>query len=284
MAGLENISFIQNSPIGFAFHEIIFEGKQPVDSVIIECNTTFEKLTGYDSAFLVGKSILNDLEIFDKSSDWLSFFASVALKEDDIKEFEYSSKPLKRVFKVQVYTNQKNHFTTVFTDITNNLNKEERYFGVAEFETTNQRIYFLKKILESIEDGISILSPQLDVLYANDRMNQWYHSQLPLEKKKCYQVYQNRNNPCNNCPAIKAFKSGKTERGFVDGPLGSEKMFFELFAYPMKNPVTGEVEAIVESLRDVTREKEAENKMRRSQEEFQKQTQRLSPVLCGFWE
>jgi len=104
-----------------------------------------------------------------------------------------------------------------------------RIHGVAEditgFKRMQEELVSQKKFLESIfatiQDGISVLDRELNILYVNDVMRRWYRENLPLEGKKCYQAYHNRNLPCDPCPTLACMKSGHTERELVPGLAGS---------------------------------------------------------------
>jgi PAS domain-containing protein len=45
---------------------------------------------------------------------------------------------------------------------------------------------FMNSIFESIQDGISVLNPDLSIRHVNGVMKKWYSKNLPLEGKKCF--------------------------------------------------------------------------------------------------
>lgn len=122
--------------------------------------------------------------------------------------------------------------------------------------------HFLKAVLDSIQDGISVLDRDLNIVHVNRVMNVWYRQNLPLEGKKCYAAYHNHNAPCDPCPTLRAIRTGKTERDVVPGLPGSPTEWLELFSYPMTDPETGEVTAVVEFVRDITGRTRAEKALR----------------------
>ncbi|MGC9365379.1 MAG: PAS domain-containing hybrid sensor histidine kinase/response regulator [Fidelibacterota bacterium] len=136
---------------------------------------------------------------------------------------------------------------------------------------------FLKAIFTSIQDGISVLNPDLTIRYVNDVMNEWYSENLPLEGKKCFEVYRNKDVPCDTCPSIQCMKSGKTEFTIVPGLPGSPVEWIELFSFPIKAQNSNEVTGVVEFLRDITDRKRAEVE-KESLEAQLRQSQKLESI------
>jgi CheY-like chemotaxis protein len=121
--------------------------------------------------------------------------------------------------------------------------------------------HFLSSVLESIQDGISILNTDLTIRHVNKTMIMWYIQNIPLVGKKCYECYHNRNTPCKPCPSLRCIESGKLEMNIVKGVTGSPAEWIELFSYPMKDPDSGKVTGVVEFVRDITKRKQAEEEL-----------------------
>jgi len=152
-------------------------------------------------------------------------------------------------------TDQKNNIrgvVLVFRDVT------EAYRVREELKQSQQ---FLNSVFKSIQDGISILSPDLEIIYVNDVMKEWYKSAGPLEGKKCFCCYHGTDKPCDPCPSIRCMRSGVTEMDVVSGSPGSESKWMEVYSYPMKDDKTGEIKGIIEFVRDVTQQKQAEEEL-----------------------
>jgi len=129
-------------------------------------------------------------------------------------------------------------------------------------EALRRNEQFLDSILNSVQDGISVLGPNLTIRLVNGVMNEWYKEKLPLEGKKCYEVYQKLKKPCDSCPTLRCFESGKTESNIVPGSSGSTVKWIELFSFPIKDPDSHKVTGVVEFVRDITERKQAEEELR----------------------
>jgi diguanylate cyclase (GGDEF)-like protein/PAS domain S-box-containing protein len=135
-------------------------------------------------------------------------------------------------------------------------------------ENLRRKERFLNAVLESVQDGINIIDPDLNICRANDVMRRWAASDGPIEGRKCYKVYHNTSQPCSPCSAISCFFSGKTEYTECPGPVHSQVHWIEVASHPMRDPDSGHVEYIVEFVRDVTQRKKAEEALRESERQF----------------
>ncbi|TVR60142.1 MAG: PAS domain S-box protein [Spirochaetaceae bacterium] len=139
----------------------------------------------------------------------------------------------------------------------------------AEYETHSnlaESRNFLSAVLESVQDGVSVLNPDLTVRYTNNVMKSWYADRAPLEGKKCHHVYHNSDRICDPCPTVRCMRSGRTESVVVPGVPGTDVEWLELFSYPMVDEQTGAVTGIVEFVRDVTHRRRAERQMQMNEQ------------------
>ncbi len=87
---------------------------------------------------------------------------------------------------------------------------------------------FLRAVFNSIQDGISVLDEEMNVIMVNPTMEKWYGN---VVGKKCYEAYRGRNSVCEDCPTVKAMESKQMSYGVVPGPGG--KGWVELYSYPV---------------------------------------------------
>jgi signal transduction histidine kinase/ActR/RegA family two-component response regulator len=123
---------------------------------------------------------------------------------------------------------------------------------------------FLDDVIESIQDGISVLNPDLTIGHTNSVMTEWYQDQMPLVGKKCYECYQDQSRPCEPCPTLRCLQTGKAEREIVPGP-GSSIDWIELYSFPIKDKETGKLTGVVEFVRDITDRRRLESQLTQAQ-------------------
>ena len=146
----------------------------------------------------------------------------------------------------------------IYRDITERKKAEEAL-------RTNER--FLKDVFDGIQDGISVLDTNLNIIAVNRTMEKWYASRDNLIGKRCFEAYRCRHEVCDNCPALRAIRDGNLQAEVVPlvGPAGPHG-WLELFAYPLRDD-NGNITNVIEYVRDITERKGAED-YNRSRTEF----------------
>lgn len=83
-----------------------------------------------------------------------------------------------------------------------------------------------------------------------------------LVGKHCYEIWHNRNEPCDGCPVVKSFETGKPEEDERNTPDGRK---WYVRSYPVIS-AKGAIEGIVEVVQNITERKRAEKVLRESKE------------------
>ncbi len=119
---------LEKALIGYAYNKVIFdENGDPADYVFLEVNKAFEKITGLKASDILNKKASSVLpDSVNKEFEQKSSYKKIVLKGGS-NEFENYSKPLNQWFKAQIYSDKKNYFTTIFSDITPEKQKDLDY-------------------------------------------------------------------------------------------------------------------------------------------------------------
>ena len=127
---------------------------------------------------------------------------------------------------------------------------------------------FLQTVFDAIQDGISVLDKDLNILRVNNAMERWYAHAMPIMGKKCYEAYHGRTKHCEICPSIRALETGSLQMDIV--PLvesGQPVGWLELYSFPIMGK-NGKAKGIVEYVRNITERKKAELALYESEQRF----------------
>jgi len=126
---------------------------------------------------------------------------------------------------------------------------------------------FLSNVFTSIQDGISILDKDLNIIQVNPIMELWYSHSMPILGKKCYEVYYERNKPCEICPSLQALRSGQPAYEVVPktGPKQKITGWLDLYSFPLLDEEGGQIIGVIEYVRDISERMKAEQRLRDSE-------------------
>ncbi len=147
-----------------------------------------------------------------------------------------------------------------------NLIRNSEKENKTDKEPIQENTVLLQNIFDAIQDGLSVLDSDLNIVRVNKWMEEMYAHKCPLEGKKCYQAYQDRETVCPWCPSVYTLETGEKRASEV--PYPDEKNpqgWIYLTSYPMRNAV-GKITGVIESVRDITEHKRAEMSLREKEE------------------
>ena len=129
---------------------------------------------------------------------------------------------------------------------------------------------FMNSVFSSIQDGISILDKELNVVKVNATMERWYAHNMPIVGRKCHEAYHGKDKPCAVCPTLQTLRTGKVAVEIVPmiGPGGEIRGWQELFSFPQINPVSGEMEGVIEYVRNISERKHYEDALKQANEKL----------------
>ncbi len=231
------------------------------DGKFLECNDIFAKLFGYDNR----EECLADYNAIEHFVDLNA--RSMMLEELRIN---------KEVKNYEIHVTRRDG-TPIWLSISARVfEKEDRIEGAAidinEHKKAEQKLKentkFIQNVFNAIQDGVSILDLDLNIVEVNPYMIEMYGQFDLIPRRKCYDVYQKRSSPCPWCPSIKTLETGQKNTSIVPYPTEKDPTgWIELTAFPLNNS-DGILEGIIEYVKDITERKKAEQKLQLERDNF----------------
>ncbi|NMC49507.1 MAG: PAS domain S-box protein [Desulfovibrio sp.] len=122
----------------------------------------------------------------------------------------------------------------------------------------------LEAILASLDTGLSLINRDLTVAWVNDKITNMFPGPTPVGAV-CHTCYAGREDPCPECPAIRAFRSGHVERGERHDPDSGK--WYSIIAQPVKD-AAGNTIQVLEGITDSTSRRRAEETLARSESKW----------------
>jgi PAS domain S-box-containing protein len=137
---------------------------------------------------------------------------------------------------------------------------------------------FLQSLFDAIQDGMTILDCEFNIIRVSPWLESMYTSRMPLVGKKCYEVYQQREAPCPGCPSLRTLATGEANSAILPYPSGDHTIqWIDLSVFPLKNS-SGRVVGIIEYMKDITQRKRAEEALQESERELQRRHNELQAI------
>jgi PAS domain S-box-containing protein len=253
-------------PVGIAISTI--EGK------IIDVNKAQAEMMGCTVKELKGRSV-NDYYVYpDKRKEMVEVFKKIGKVRDfEIQLRRKDDSIITESLNLdQVHIGGKNFLFATGRDITERKRAEE---AIRESEEK------YRGVVENIGIGVSLISPNMEILTLNRQMNKWFPNIDVSKKPICYQAFNNppREKVCSYCPTFKTLQDGLVHESIAETPSGNKIINYRIVSSPIKDK-NGKIIAAIEMVEDITERKKAEETLRESEERFRQLAENIDQV---FW-
>jgi PAS domain S-box-containing protein len=146
-----------------ALHEIICDASgEPIDYRFIDINPAFERLTGLKRTDIIGRTVLKALPAIDRT--WIEKCRKAVLTGEPIA-FESFSSELNKYFNIVAFSSQKNQFAVIFSDITKRKMAEDALRENEEKQSA---------MISNISDVIGVIGADGNVKYKSPNIEKWF--------------------------------------------------------------------------------------------------------------
>lgn len=140
----------------------------------------------------------------------------------------------------------------------------------------------LMAMMEHSMDGITVVTPEYDVVYMNEAMKQWYSLHQVESDRKCYSMFHGSDEICMDCPVAKSMIDLQPNRGTVPYMnQGVQIGFLDIYAVPVLD-ADSNVIGIIEYTHNISLQMAMEKNLQTIQARFeilQKQNEILESRL-----
>ncbi len=228
-------------------------------------NQTFENYLGLTRDQLVGKTVYDiaPKELADKYFEMdEALFDNPGVQVYESSLFYADGSRHEVVFNKATFTDkdgQVGGLVGVILDVTERKNSENML---------TKREEFLSHIIDSIQDGISILDEELRIIRVNPVIERRFADRMPIVGQKCCEGYHGRTEPCEPCPSLKTLQSGKPSFKIFSRVENETEIWLELRTFPLFDSQKSRVMGVIEYTRDVTKRKQAEDALIAAEKKF----------------
>jgi PAS domain S-box-containing protein len=128
-----------------------------------------------------------------------------------------------------------------------------------------------ESVVENIGIGVVLISPGMEILALNRKMREWFPWIDPSEKPLCYRSFNDppRDSVCAYCPTYRTLQDGGVHEAVTDTPMkGGTIRNYRIVSSPVTRE-TGEIEAAIEMVEDITENRELRERLSQSEKLYQ---------------
>jgi PAS domain S-box-containing protein len=146
------------------------------------------------------------------------------------------------------------------------------HYDMSERKAAEEQILaneaFLENLLGSIDEGISVIAPDMTVRYANQTMIRWYAEETPVVGRKCHQAFHRLGECCSRCPAVRSLRTGRNEFEVLEITSSSALRAIEFNSYPIKDAQSGAVTGVIVFVRDISSKRQIQQALAEVEDKY----------------
>ncbi len=121
------------------------------------------------------------------------------------------------------------------------------------------------KILNSTVELVAYQNENHEIIWANKSAGDSVDEDPEdLKGRKCYEIWNNKDEPCENCPVERSYETEDIERGEIHTYDGGRWL---ITSNPIKDE-SGDIEGVVEVALDITQRKEVEEALKEKENKY----------------
>jgi PAS domain S-box-containing protein len=229
------------------------------------CNLAFSTYLGRNREELVGKTVydLAAKELADRYSEMdEDLFTNPGVQVYDASVIYADGSRHEVTFNKATFNSQDGQvegLVGVIIDLTERKKAED---------ILAEREEFLSNILDSIQDGISILDEELRLIRVNPVIEKRFSNRMPIVGRKCHEAYHGQVEPCETCPTLQTLRSGKPSFKIFPTVENGTEVWLELHTFPLFDSKKSRIKGVIEYTCDVTERKRTEDALIAAEEKF----------------
>ena len=122
-------------------------------------------------------------------------------------------------------------------------------------------------VLDGVTSNVFFINKDMEIVWANNMAaNSVNKEPEEMVGHKCYGIFGDQMNPCENCPVVKAFKTAKGETSTISTPDGR---IWDAWCKPILDP-NGNVTGVIEIAHNITMLKQAQESLAQSEWQYRR--------------
>jgi putative nucleotidyltransferase with HDIG domain len=136
-------------------------------------------------------------------------------------------------------------------------------------ETLRKSEEKFRGVVENIGIGVSLISQNMEILFLNKQMKEWFPDIDITMNPLCYQAFNKppKDGPCSYCPTCLTLRDGQIHKAVTETPVDGRIVNYRIVSSPVKDE-QGIISSAIEMVEDITAAKEREKRLMESRDAF----------------